>query len=66
MEELTEIQVDPNEPSCFAKISKWLKKELAQQFMEFLSLNQDGFAWIHADMVEIHFKVICDRLNIDL
>ena len=30
MEELTEIQVDPNEPSRVVKISKELKKELSQ------------------------------------
>ena len=29
MEELTETQVDPNEPSRVVKIEKWLKKELA-------------------------------------
>ena len=45
VEELTEIQVDPNEPSCVVKIDKGLKKELAHQFSEFLSLNQDVFVW---------------------
>ena len=30
MEELTKIQVDPNEPSRVVKIDKGLKKELAQ------------------------------------
>ena len=30
MEELTEIQVDPNEPSYVVKIDKGLKRELAQ------------------------------------
>ena len=43
VEELTEIQVDPNEPSRVVKIEKRLKKELAQQLAEFLSLNQDVF-----------------------
>ena len=33
--------------------------------MEFLSLNQDVFAWTHADMVGIHPKVMSHRLNID-
>ena len=44
VEELTEIQVDPHEPSRVVKIGKGLKKELAQQFAEFSSLNQDVFA----------------------
>ena len=39
----TEIQVDPNETSHIVKIDKGLKTELAQQFAEFLSLNQDVF-----------------------
>ena len=45
MEELTEIQVDPNDSSCVVKIGKGLKKELGQQLAEFLSFNQDVFAW---------------------
>ena len=65
MEELTEIQVDPNEPSRVVKIDKGLKKELAQQLVEFLPLNQDMFTWTHVDMVGIHPKVMCHRLNID-
>ena len=65
MEELIEIQVDSNKPSCVVKISKGLKKELAQQLIEFISLNQDVFAWTHVDMVGIHPKVMCHRLNID-
>ena len=65
MEELTGIQVDPNEPSRVVKICKGLKKELAQQFAEFLSLNQDVFSWTHMDMVGIHPEVMCHRLNID-
>ena len=65
MEELTEIQVDPNEPSHIVKISKGLKKELAQQLAELLSLNQDVFAWTHTDMVGIHPEVMCHWLNID-
>ena len=65
MEELTEIQVDPKELNRVVKIDKGLKKELAQQFPEFLSLNQDVFVWTHA-MVGIHPKVMCHLLNIDL
>ena len=39
VEELIEIQVDPNKPSLVVKIGKWLKKELSQQLAEFLSFN---------------------------
>ena len=39
LKELTETQVDPNKPNCVVKIDKRLKKELAQQLTEFLSLN---------------------------
>ena len=66
IEELTEIEVDPNKPSSVVKIGKWLNKELAQHFTEFFSLNQDMLAWTHADMVGIRPKVMCHRLNIDL
>ena len=66
VEELTEIWVDPNEPSHVVKICKGLKKELAQQLAEFLSLSQDVFAWTHPDMIGIHPGVMCHRLNIDL
>ena len=59
VEELIEIQVDPNKPSRVVKIDKGLKKELAQQLGEFLSLNQDVFTWTHADMVGIHPEVMC-------
>ena len=65
IEELTEIQVDSNEPNHVVKIVKGLKEELAQQFTEFLSLNQGVFAWRHADMGGIDPKVMCHRLNID-
>ena len=64
-EELTKIRVDPNEHSRVVKINKGLKKELTQQLAEFLSLNQDVFAWTHVDMVGIHPEVMCHRLNID-
>ena len=66
VEELTEIQVDPNEYSCVIKIGKGLKEELTQQFMEFISLNEDVFAWTHVDMVGIQLEVMCHWLNIDL
>ena len=59
MEELTEIQVDPNKPSRVVKIGKGLTKELAQQFTEFLSLNKYMFTWTHTDMVRIHPEVMC-------
>ena len=65
VEEVTEIQVDPNEPRRVFKIGKRLKKELAQQLAKFLSLNQDVFTWTHADMIGIHPEVMCHRLNID-
>ena len=65
IKELIEIWVDPNEPSRVVKIDKGQKKELAQQLVEFLSLNQDAFAWTHADMAGIQLEVMCHQLNID-
>ena len=65
VEDLTEIQMDSNKPSCVVKINKGLKKELAQQFAKFLSLKQDVFAWTHTNMVGIHPEVISHRLNIN-
>ena len=62
VEELVDVQVDPNEPSGVIK----LNKELAQQLTEFLCHNKNVFAWIHVDLVGIHPKIMCHRLNIDL
>ena len=58
-------RVHPNEPSRVIEIGKRQKKELTQQIAEFLFLNQDVFAWTHTDMVRIHPKGMCHRLNID-
>ena len=63
VEELIEVQVGPNEPSCVVQIDKVLKKELARQLIEFISLNQDVLAWTHVDMVGIHPKVMCHLSN---
>ena len=65
VEELVNIQVDPNEPSRVIKIDNRLKKELTQQLIEFLCHNQNMFAWMHAGMVGIHPKIMCHYLNID-
>ena len=54
--------MDPNKLSHVVKIGKGIKKELAQHFVEFLSLNQDVFVWTHTDMVGIHPKVMCHWL----
>ena len=43
IEELVEVQVDPNEPSRVVKIGKNLKSELAKQLVEFLKKNLDVF-----------------------
>ena len=66
IEELVDVQVDPNEPSRVIKIDKGLNKELAQQLMEFLYDNTNMFAWMHVDIVGIHLEIMCHRLNIDL
>ena len=55
--------MDPNEPSRVVKISKGLKKELAQQFAEFLSHNQDVFAWTHAEKCEQAFLALKEYLG---
>ena len=65
VEELVNIQVDPNKPNRVIKIGKGLNKELAQQLMEFLCHNQIVFAWTHADMVGIHPEIMCHCFNID-
>ena len=65
VKEVVDVQVDPNEPSSVIKINKGLNKELAQQLMKFLCHKKDVFAWMHADMVRIHPKIMCHRLNID-
>ena len=49
--ELTEIKMNPNEHSRVVKIDKGLKKELVQQLIELLFLNQDVFPWTYTDIV---------------
>ena len=58
IEELVEIQVDPNELSQVVKIGKGLGSELAQQLTDFLHKNQDVFTWTHADIVGIHPEIM--------
>lgn len=59
IEELVEMQVDPNGPSRVVKIGKNLKNELVVPLVEFLKKNLDMFTWTHVDMVRIHLDVIC-------
>ena len=65
VEELVNIQVDPNEPNHVIKMGKILNKELAQHPIEFLHQNQDMFAWTHTDMIRIRPKIMRHRLTID-
>ena len=65
VEELVDIQVDPNEPMRVIKIGKGLNNELAQHLTEFRRHNQDVFAWTHVDMIGIHPEIMCHWLNID-
>ena len=65
IEELIEVQVDPNELSRVVKISKSPESKQAQQLREFLCRNQDMFAWTHTYMIRIHLEIICHWLNIN-
>ena len=65
IEELVEVQVDPDELRWVVKIGKNLESELVEQLIEFLKKNLDVFAWTYIDMVGIHPDVMCHRLNID-
>ena len=65
IKELVEIQVDPKEPSRVVRICKCLSSELVKKLAKFLCKNQDVFGWTHTDMVGIHPKIMCRRLNID-
>ena len=64
IEELVEIPMDPMEPSRVLKVGKGLSNKLSQKLVDFLRENQDVFAWTHANMVGIHLKIMCHRLNI--
>ena len=63
VEELTEIQMDPNEPSRVVKIKKRVK-EGTSIVVHKISLNQYVFGWTLEEMVGIHPEVMCHRLNI--
>ena len=65
IEELVEIQVDPQERSRVVKIGKGLNNELSWQLIDLLCENEDVFALKYPGMVGIHPEIMCHRLNID-
>uniref|UniRef100_A0A803PCQ9 Uncharacterized protein n=1 Tax=Cannabis sativa TaxID=3483 RepID=A0A803PCQ9_CANSA len=65
VEELEEIEIDPDIPTRKLKIGKGLLLEVKSKSIKFLRANLDVFAWSHADMVGIDHPIISHVLNID-
>ncbi|KAL2533146.1 Reverse transcriptase domain-containing protein [Abeliophyllum distichum] len=63
VEELEQIEVDPNRPEKVLYIGKELKKSVRSQLTTFLKSNTDVFAWEHVDMEGIDPKLSCHKVN---
>ncbi|XP_038713399.1 uncharacterized protein LOC120007270 [Tripterygium wilfordii] len=65
MEELDDIQIHPDYPNHKVQIGAHLEYDIRAKLIEFLTENQDCFAWSHADMVGIDPEVVVHRLRVD-
>ena len=61
VEELVDVQVDPNKPNRVIKIGKRLSKELAQQLTEFLCHNKD---MCHQLNIDPQVKPVCQKWRV--
>ena len=65
IEELEEVNIDPQNPSRMVKLGKNLCSKRKAELIEFLQENLDVFAWSHEDMVGISPSVIMHTLHLD-
>ena len=65
IEELEEVNIDPQNPSRMVKLGKNLCGERKAELIKFLQENLDVFAWSHEDMVGISSSVIMHTLHLD-
>lgn len=66
VEELVELDVDPQEPIKTLKMEKNLEGKVKEELKNFLKENLKVFAWKHFDMLGIFLDVMCHHLNINL
>ena len=64
VEELEEIEIDPDIPARKLKLGKGLLLEVKTTLIKFLRANLDIFSGSHEDMVGINPSVISHVLNI--
>ncbi|GKV19462.1 hypothetical protein SLEP1_g29723 [Rubroshorea leprosula] len=63
VEEVEEIQLDPNDPTRKTQIGTKLKPEEREELIDFLKSNRDVFAWTSADMPGIPASVAVHKLG---
>ncbi|GKV15754.1 hypothetical protein SLEP1_g26507 [Rubroshorea leprosula] len=63
VEEVEEIQLDPNDPTRKTQIGIKLKPEEKGELIDFLKSNRDVFAWTSADMPGIPASVAVHKLG---
>ncbi|GKV33929.1 hypothetical protein SLEP1_g42365 [Rubroshorea leprosula] len=63
VEEVEEIQLDPNDPTRKTQIGTKLKPEEKEELIDFLKSNGDVFTWTSADMPGIPASVAVHKLG---
>ena len=66
LEDLEEVQIDPDHPNRAVKIGTYLELEVRNQLIKFLQAHKTTFAWSTDDMVSVDPNVISHKLNVDL
>ena len=66
VEELEEIQFDPDEPGKSLEIGKLLCEPLRTRLIEFLRAHKADFAWTHHEIHGIDPSTIMHKLAMDL
>ena len=65
VEELEEVMLDESRPGRTTRMGTLASPTIRQNLANFLSKNQDIFAWSHEDMPGIDLSVIVHRLNVN-
>ena len=65
IEELEEVNIDPQNHSRMVKLGKNLCNKRKAELIRFLQDNVDVFGWSHEDMVGISPNVIMHTLHLD-
>ena len=65
LEDLEEVQIDPDHPDRAVKIGTYMGPEVRNQLIKFLQAHKTPFAWSTDDMVGVDPNVISHKFNVD-